>query len=146
MDKGHHNMGASRHRGSEARHLRVAEELRDDASFMLQHGRYRSAVDRAYFSAHHAAAALSRSMGLESPCCDDYAHIIEAWEQADAFERGLVGRETLGLLRELWEAREAAVASVHSTINPEAATDLVQDAILFVAQVQHNLEQDRVRN
>lgn len=146
MEKGHHNIGAARHRGSEARHLRVAEELRDDASFLLQHGRHRSAVDRAYFSAYHAAAALSRGMGLESPCCDDYAHIVEAWEQADAFEQGLVERETPGLLRDLWEAREAAVASVHSTINPDAAADLVQDALLFVAQVEHRLEKERARN
>lgn len=144
--RGHHSIGAAHHRGSEARHLRVAEELRDDASFLLQHERHRSAVDRAYFSAYHAAAALSRSIGLESPCCDDYAHMVEAWEQADAFEHGLIDREAPGLLRDLWEAREAAVASVHSTINPDAAADLVQDALLFVAQVQHRLENERVRN
>jgi uncharacterized protein (UPF0332 family) len=126
--------------------LRLAEEFSDDASFLLQHGRHRSAVDRAYFSAYHAAAALSRNIGLESPCCDDYAHLVESWEQVDAFERGLVDREAPGLLRDLWEAREAAVASVHSSINPDAATDLVQDALLFVAQMQHRLTKERAHN
>ena len=146
MERGRHNVGSARHRGSEGRHLRLAEEFSDDANFLLQHGRHRSAVDRAYFSAYHAAAAISRSIGLESPCCDDYAHIVDAWDQAEAFERGLVDRETPGLLRDLWETREAAVASVHSTINPEAASDLVQDALLFVVQVQNLLERERTHN
>lgn len=146
MERGQHNTGSARHRGNEARHLKLAEEFSDDANFLLQHGRHRSAVDRAYFSAYHAAAAVSRSMGLESPCCDDYAHIVDAWEQADVFEREIVDRETPGLLRDLWETREAAVASVHSTINPEAASDLVQDALLFVAQIQNRLGRERTRN
>lgn len=128
-------------RGKEARHLQVAEELGQDAQFLVQNLRYRSAVDRAYFSAFHAAGALSRALGLDSPCCEDYVHIIETWERAGAFRKGRIPREARTLLRDLWDSRQLATDSVDSTLSPDAAADAVQDALLFVAQVRHKLEE-----
>lgn len=107
----------------------------DDAEFLCQNGRLKSAVSRAYYGALQAARALLFSVGLEAATHSGVAHLVYQHFVASHLLRPEVAR----LLRRLQVAREDADYEMAALITPEMGAESVNEARIYLQAVRQIL-------
>ncbi len=119
------------------RALQEATTSLDDAEFLCQNGRLKSAVSRAYYAALQAARALLFSKGLEASTHSGVAHLVYEHFVAPRTLRPEVAR----LLRRLQVAREDADYEMAALLTPQMAAESVAEAGTYVQAVNRILGQ-----
>jgi uncharacterized protein (UPF0332 family) len=103
----------------------------DDADFLCQNGRLKSAVSRSYYAALQAARALLFSKGLEASTHSGVAHLVYEHFVAPR----LLPPEIARLLRRLQVAREDADYEMAALMTPQMAAESVAEARTYLQAV-----------
>ncbi|MEN0048303.1 MAG: HEPN domain-containing protein [Bacteroidota bacterium] len=120
--------------------IEEAEKTYADAVFLLESGRYDSAVNRAYYTAFHCAQALLQNEGIFAK-----THAGTRSKFAEIFiKTNLLSSNLNEWFKKLATSRTAADYTYDYTISSEIAEKAVRNAAYFLAETKsyfRNLEE-----
>lgn len=124
----------------------LAKQFLDDAEHLLDQGRLRSAMSRAYYAAYHAAVALFEKYGFKpSSFIGKSGRPARIWEHPIVTrrffhefvrQRKLVAWQTGQAIRRLYSDRLTADYEVAADINPSYVAGSVGRAQDIVGQIE----------
>ncbi len=126
-------MTTDQSRNYATRSLQVAEEMLADARLLLQHGRLKSAADRAYYAMFHAATA---AVSLRVDRLPRSHKALRTLFAQHFIASGQLDRALSRDLAFAFELRQASSYEVDTAFGQETVQDLVDRVERFVATIQ----------
>lgn len=117
--------------------LNLSEEFLDDSRANLEQDRFRTSVDRAYYSIHYAAQALLVSRGIKAP--RTHRGLVNVFGR-EVVNRGVLGKEFSSMLSQSLRDRMDSTYSPEAEIMRADAEGVLEDARRFVAEVRSILQ------
>ena len=117
--------------------LNLSEEFLDDSRANLEQDRFRTSVDRAYYSIHYVAQALLVSRGIKAP--RTHRGLVNVFGR-EVVNRGVLGEEFSSMLSQSLRDRMDSTYSPEAEIMRADAEGVLEDARRFVAEVRSILQ------
>lgn len=124
---------------SVSRQMELAQEHLDDCIAVLEQGRLRSAVDRAYHAIRQSALALLCHLAVKPP--RSHAGLLTLFGR-EVVNKGVMEARFRQMLIVAKEDRMAATYSGDANITEDMARENVENARSFVSKVQERLSSD----
>ena len=115
------------------RHLQLSQEFLDDSIALLDQGRLRSAVDRAYYAIHYSAVALLCHVGVRPP--RSHSGLVNVFGR-EVVTPGTVDREYGRMLSSALRSRTRSTYSADADIATEDAQLGVANARRFLSEAR----------
>lgn len=112
--------------------LKEADESLQDALSLFENKRYRSAVNRAYYSMFYSALALLENKGLKN---SKHAGVISYFDK-EYIKTNIFPKELSKALHKAFELRQEADYSILVELEVNEVTEIVNQSKLFVKQVK----------
>lgn len=113
--------------------LKEAEESLQDALSLFANKRYRSTVNRAYYSMFYSALALLENKGLKN---SKHAGVISYFDK-EFIKTNIFSKELSKALHKAFELRQEADYSILVELEIEDVTEIMNQAQSFVKQVRN---------
>lgn len=112
--------------------LKEAEESLQDALSLFENKRYRSAVNRAYYSMFYSALALLENKGLKN---SKHSGVISFFDK-EYIRTNIFSKELSKALHKAFELRQEADYSILVDLETGEVSEIVNQAQFFVKQVR----------
>lgn len=112
--------------------LQEAEESLQDALSLFENKRYRSAVNRAYYSMFYSALALLENKGLKN---SKHTGVISYFDK-EFIKTNIFSKELSKALHKAFELRQEADYSILVELEIEEVAEIVNQANSFVKQIR----------
>ena len=112
------------------RTLLLSQEFLDDSIAFLEQGRYRSSVDRAYYSIHYSAMALLSDKGVRPP--RSHRGLFSVFGR-EVVSKGILSREFSTILSNALQGRMLSTYSTEAEVAHGDAASTVEGAKKFLA-------------
>ncbi len=113
--------------------LRLAEEYLEDAKLALEHSRFRTAVNCAYYAMFHAAQAILAFNGITPP--RTHRGLREVFGK-EIILRGLVDRDLGRALSRVFELRQASSYEVYASFGEDTVREIVEKSEEFIKNIR----------
>ncbi len=113
--------------------LKEAEESLQDALSLFTNKRYRSAVNRAYYSMFYSALALLENKGLKN---SKHVGVISYFDK-EFIKTNIFPKELSKALHKAFELRQEADYSILVELEIEDVTEIMNQAQSFVKQIRN---------
>lgn len=119
-----------------AKHIELAEEELSSAQLLLQNGRLRDAISRAYYSMFHAARALLLIKGVNPK---KHSGVVRMFG-LHFVDEGFIEKAYAKYLTSAFSLRSRADYDVYYTPSTEEAESVVENAERFLERIKRALE------
>ncbi|MCD6189444.1 MAG: HEPN domain-containing protein [Thermococcus sp.] len=119
------------------KHLELAEEELSSAHLLLQNGKLRDAISRAYYSMFHAAKALLLTKGINPK---KHSGVVRMFG-LHFVDEGFIEKIYAKYLTSAFTLRSRADYDIYYTPSPEEAKDIVENAERFLERIKRALEE-----
>ena len=120
-----------------AKTLRLPQEFLDDCALFLDEGRFRSSVDRAYYSIHFGAVALLVSLGVEAP--RSHRGLVNLFGR-EIVKTGVLGEEYGDIVSYALRERTISTYDAVAEISEAETEEVVNKARRFHAAIRSLLD------
>ncbi len=110
--------------------LDLSQVFLDDSIAMLEQGRFRSSVDRAYYSIHYGAVALLTHQSIRPP--GSHRGLVTLFGR-EIVNRGVMGKEFSDMLSAALRDRSLSTYSPEAEVTVDDAREVVANAKRFYA-------------
>ena len=117
--------------------LLLSQEFLDDSIACLEQGRFRSSVDRAYYSIHYSAVALLSDKGIRPP--RSHRGLLNVFGR-EVVSKGILGRKFSTMLSNALQGRMLSTYSLEAEVGPSDAESTVESAKKFLAATRSILD------
>lgn len=119
------------------KHLELAEEELSSAHLLLQNGKLRDAISRAYYSMFHAAKALLLTKGINPK---KHSGVVRMFG-LHFVDEGFIEKIYAKYLTSAFTLRSRADYDIYYTPSPEEVKDIVENAERFLERIKRALEE-----
>lgn len=118
----------------------TSEEALEDARLMYQHGRYKNALNRAYYAILHAIRSVNALKEFDS---SKHSGVIAFFNQTFVKE-GVFDKEMSKIIRQAYDKREQADYLDFYIASQEEAENQIKRAERFLEEVRNYLIQNEI--
>ena len=118
-----------------SRELELAEQLLQDAKFLLEGDSFRSSVNRAYYAAYHGVRALLASEGLNPKT---HKGVLNQFGEA-FIKTGKIDIALSDTLRRCFDARHEADYDIFAIFDEEEVEEMISEVEALLEQMRQHL-------
>jgi len=120
------------------KHLELADEFLQDANDMVDKGKLRSAIDRAYYSMFYGAHALLLSRKIRPP--KTHRGLISTFGK-EIIMKDLIEKEYGKMLSNAFKSRQISTYDVYAEFGKDRVKILIDEAERFIQRVKEIIQE-----